>query len=218
MEKHRYIERNYPLSKMVSRYLEVRLPLDKLHVFGVPEGVLTREEDQSLEWHTKFYKRTASLGSLSLYKEFIQKVLCLYSPFFGEERLVYQRVPNLRIQFPDNIAVGEWHRDKDYGHNTKEWNIFLPLTSAYNTNTIWAETEEGKEDYQPLEANPGEFIIWKGVDLKHGNKVNGTRSTRVSLDFRVIPYSEYKEQVGESINTNTPFRVGGYYDVMEVLK
>ena len=37
------------------------------------------------------------------------------------------------------MAVGEFHRDSDFGHDTHEVNFWLPFTDAYETNTVWIE-------------------------------------------------------------------------------
>jgi hypothetical protein len=149
-----------------------------------------------------------------LFLLFVRRLLAIQFPL--EEKLVFQNIPNLRIQFPGNLAVGSWHRDGDYNHNPEEVNIFLPLTNAYGTNTIWTETIPHKKDYQPLSANYGEFWLWDGVKLEHGNKINLTAETRVSLDFRVIPFTKYKELPGSSINAHKAFKIGDYYSIMEL--
>ena len=75
-----------------------------------------------------------------------------------------------------------FHRDRDYAHNVNEVNFWLPVTRAFDTNTIWIESEEGKEDFQPLECGVGESWMFNGCHLKHGNKINTTEQTRVSFD------------------------------------
>ena len=90
----------------------------------------------------------------------------------------------------------------------------MPLTSAYGTNTIWAETEEDKGDYQEIQANYGECVEWSATKLTHGNKQNKTLVTRVSFDFRVIPKSRYVDSNHLTINTKIPFGIGGYYEVL----
>jgi hypothetical protein len=51
--------------------------------------------------------------------------------------------------------------------------------------------------------------------LKHGNKINTTKKTRVSFDFRVIPKSEYRPSSHNSVNTGLKFKIGEYYDFIE---
>ena len=91
-------------------------------------------------------------------------------------------------------------------------NFFLPFTKAYKTNTIWVESKEDKKDYSPMISQYGECIQWDGSNLSHGNKKNETNTTRISVDFRIIPFSKYKPSNHGSINTKTKFEIGGYYD------
>ena len=59
----------------------------------------------------------------------------------------------------------------------------------------------------------GEFIQWNGSDLLHGNKINDTGKTRISIDFRVIEYNNYQPSEHGSINLNMKFKIGEYYDL-----
>ena len=93
----------------------------------------------------------------------------------------------------------------------QELNYFLPITDAFYTNTIWAESEEDKGDYSPMNCKYGEIIQWDGSNLMHGNKINKTGKCRISVDFRVIKQSKYIESDHETINTKTKFGIGGYY-------
>jgi hypothetical protein len=149
---------------------------------------------------------------LSTYKDF---VYYLSSTIFKEE-LVYQRRPTLRIHFPENKAVGGFHKDREYNHPIEEINIWVPVTSAFNTNTIWIESEFDKEDYSPMNLNFGQGLIFDS-GLNHGNKVNVENLTRLSFDFRVIPLSKWKEIEGRKPNFSTDqhlkFVLNDYYDV-----
>ena len=53
--------------------------------------------------------------------------------------------------------------------------------------------------------------MWDGANLTHGNKQNKTKSTRVSIDFRVMSKDNYIDTDAVSINTKIPFKIGGYY-------
>ena len=86
------------------------------------------------------------------------------------------------------------------------------ITKAINTNTIWVESEEGKKDFKPINASPGEVVLWDGSNLLHGNKENKEKFTRVSMDFRVMKLKNYIPLNKGSINTNTKFEIGGYYE------
>ena len=175
-----------------------------------------RENDQSTIWHKCFYRQIRKDSSFNnIYIKFLTEVI---KPRFNE-KIVYQKIPTFRVHLPGNLAVGEFHKDKHY--RNKEWankvqelNYFVPLTKAYGTNTIWAETEEDRGDFKEMRANYGECVEWNASKLTHGNKQNVTKVTRVSFDFRVIPKSRYIESNHLTINTKIPFGIGGYYEVV----
>lgn len=171
-----------------------------------------RATDQNTDFHTQYYKWARTDDFISMYDSFINKVV---QPLYNE-KIVYQAIPTFRICLPNNIAVGEYHKDKKYrdeswASKVKEYNFFLPFTDAFGTNTIWVESEEDKGDYAAMECKYGECIKWDGSNLTHGNEINTTGKTRVSVDFRVIAESNYVPNDKGSINTNTLFAKGGYY-------
>lgn len=172
-----------------------------------------RKNDQSTHFHKLFYDLARTVEFNNVYSNFIKFVI---KPLFGEE-VVFQKIPTFRLHFPDNIAVGEYHRDREYrdlewAMRVKEMNFYLPITDAFNSNTIWAESEEGKEDFMPINAEYGQVVMWDGSNLLHGNKVNKEPTTRVSFDFRVMPFSRYEPSEKGSINMNSKFGLNGYYD------
>lgn len=170
--------------------------------------LLTFETDQSTVFHKKFYEMPHNSNFYKIYRLFIQNVI---QPMFNEE-IIFQRIPTFRTQVPNNYSVAAWHKDSDYSHVTDEVNIYLPLTNAFENNTIWAESQPGKKDYSPMEAVPGEFYIWSGCRLVHGNKVNDTNLSRVSIDFRVMPLSKYSENDRTSTSNKTKMVLGHYFD------
>ena len=168
--------------------------------------------DQSTDIHKHFYKIYDNDEFLSLYRLFLKEIL---QPGYGEA-LVYQAKPTFRVHLPNNVAVGDWHKDGDYNHQRTETNYWLPFTKAFGNNTIWIESEEDKGDYQAYDVEYGEVLVFKGSYLKHGNKPNDTGVCRVSVDFRVIPFSEYKQLEEQSSNLKLKFQIGSYYDLLEV--
>jgi hypothetical protein len=56
--------------------------------------------------------------------------------------------------------------------------------------------------------------MWDASNLLHGNKLNSEITTRVSFDFRVIPKSRYIPSTYGSINMNSQFAIGGYYEML----
>ena len=177
--------------------------------------VFKRENDQNTNWHKIFYAWARTPEFKNMYTSFIYDVV---KPLYNEP-IVFQTIPTFRIAYPNNIAVGEWHKDKHYRNGewaamVKEDNFYLPFTDAYDTNTIWVESEEDKGDYTPINCNYGECVQWDGCNLSHGNKINLTGKARVSMDFRVIRHSNYLPSDHGSINTRVKFQIGEYYSVI----
>tara|TARA_B100000073_G_scaffold181194_1_gene149868 strand:- start:48 stop:704 length:657 start_codon:yes stop_codon:yes gene_type:complete len=214
MKTIKYDTKIYSFREVICNWLET-YDLSKLHYVQQYEH-FERETDQSTIWHKKFYEMIRCDESFDdVYVKFLTDVI---KPRYGEE-IVYQKIPTFRVHLPGNVSVGEFHKDKYYrdvkwAEKVKETNYYLPLTTAYGTNTIWAESEEDLGDYKPFNSKYGECIEWNASNLSHGNKDNITSNTRVSFDFRVIPKSRYVESNHLTINTKIPFGIGGYYEVL----
>lgn len=177
--------------------------------------VLKRENDQSTMYHALFYLWADTNWFKESYSSFIKEVV---RPLYNES-IVVQKIPTFRICFPNNIAVGEfhkdrWYRDESWAKNVQEDNFFLPFTDAFGNNTIQVESEEDKGDYSPMECEYGEMIQWDGSNLTHGNNINDTGKCRVSVDFRVIKLSNYLPSEHGSINMKTKFKLGEYYQLI----
>tara|TARA_R110001592_G_scaffold107600_1_gene301022 strand:- start:3377 stop:4024 length:648 start_codon:yes stop_codon:yes gene_type:complete len=205
----------YQFQEIVSDWLETD-DLSKLHEFKKYK-LFKRQNDQSSMWHKMFYNQIRIDNRFDdIYKLFLKEYI---KPLYNNEKIAYQKIPTFRVHLPGNISVGEFHKDKNYrnknwANKVQEINYFLPFTKAYGTNTVWAETEEDLGDYTEIKADYGECVEWSATNLTHGNKVNRTTKTRVSIDFRVIPMSRYFGSEHLTINANMPFKVGGYYEVI----
>ena len=188
--------------------------LEKIHKIEECDfGVLNMETDQTTKLHKNFYKKVRESNFLEEYKKFLREVIL---PQFNEP-LLYQKIPTFRVQVPNNLSVAEFHNDKSYSHSPEEVNIFLPITDAKETYTIWDQSEENLADYSPMNAEYGEYYIWDGANLKHGNKINQSDVSRFSVDFRVMPYSKYDDKnVKETVTTKTKLKLGSYFELMEV--
>lgn len=176
-------------------------PLEYLHKEWKPDDVLKRENDQNTPFHARFYGAFERINGE--YKNLLKEVI---KPYIGEP-IVYQTVPTFRIQFPDNVAVGEKHKDSDYSHSKEEINFWLPLTQVQAPNAVWIENK-------PYPVNYGEILVFDGANLEHENKVNKTTVTRVSFDFRVIPKRKFVPSKSKTINTGLVMDIGGYWSEM----
>lgn len=67
-----------------------------------------------------------------------------------------------------------------------------------------------------MNGDGGNFFIWNGANLKHGNKVNLTGKTRVSIDFRILPMDRYNPKASElSVSAGKKFIIGDYFKLKE---
>lgn len=178
--------------------------------------LIRRSTDQQTKYHKIFYENFQQKDFTDLYHNFIvDHIRPLYN-----DKIVIQKLPTFRICYLNNVAVGEFHKDKWYrnelwANKVKELNFFLPFTDAFDTNTIWVESKEDKKDFTPMNCKYGECIAWDGSNLLHGNRINRTNKTRISIDFRVIEYKNYQPSEKTTINTNIKFKIGEYYSVYE---
>jgi ectoine hydroxylase-related dioxygenase (phytanoyl-CoA dioxygenase family) len=192
----RYDTTDFPFAEVVSHILE-EPNLDSLP--AAPERA-TREQDQATQFHKVFYSRLETF--LPLYESFLRKVL-------GSQLDTHfaQAVPTFRVHLPGSVAVGEWHRDRDYGHDETELNYWVPLTPTFPENTLWIED-------QPVIVTYGDVVVFRGAELRHGNVTNSTERSRVSFDFRTIPQRAVPPSADEapsSVNFGLPFALGGYW-------
>ena len=131
---HEFHAPTYPFRDALRGMLFIGNPED---VREQTDGVLTREKDQSLALQREFYERWDGSELQEIYKDFIDVVV----EDMAEEPVYSQRVPSFRVHLPNNVGVGSWHRDGDFGHGPAEFNFWLPFTAAYGTNTVWVADE-----------------------------------------------------------------------------
>jgi hypothetical protein len=166
-----------------------------------------RATDQATPWHKRFYTQFPKLRNL--YQRFLEEVVTQYIP----DPFLFQSVPNLRVHLPDNLAVGEFHTDRMYGHPAGEITVWIPLTPAFGSNTLMLETAPGRRDYVPVEAEPGSAVVFDALNLEHGNVLNITGQSRVSLDFRCLPAHLWTPTPSTSVNMFLQFSAGSYYSL-----
>lgn len=207
--KIHYDTTKYPLKELIQEILEVKEPLESLHLLKHYDK-LVRETDQSTQWHRRYYDKFHS-RFYPTYKQLVEDIK--YK--FEYTSIVYQKVPTFRVQLADgNIAVGEWHKDKAYNHGSSEVNFWLPFTNTNELNSVWIESKEDLGDFRPYTVNYGEILVFNGANLLHGNKANTSDSTRVSIDFRLVDPIKFKPSTEGSINMKSKFDIGGYFELI----
>jgi ectoine hydroxylase-related dioxygenase (phytanoyl-CoA dioxygenase family) len=174
-------------------------------------AVLDREHDQSTHWHRLYYDHFGQFSPL--YLQLLEEYVM---PLFDLKKgtLVYQVIPTFRAQLVGNLSVGEWHKDRAYNHDDAEINFWMPFTDTYDTNTLWLESEEDRGDFKPYPVEYGQILVFRGAVLTHGNEINETPDSRVSVDFRLLKLSDFHPTDKTSINTGSKFSLGGYFSLM----
>ena len=158
--------------------------LERLHFHKVYD-LFERKNDQSTIWHKCFYDKIRTDNRFDHeYMSFLSQYI---KPRFND-KIVYQKIPTLRVHLPNNVSVGEFHKDKHYrdknwAEKVQELNYFVPLTKAYGTNTIWAETEEDKGDFQEISANYNNLSRWYIEISKRPAVVKGFKFMDKSLEI-----------------------------------
>jgi len=190
----------------------------------LPKKVVKVENDQHQEIYDYLYKidkgfDVKKMNTPSLFLKSFENFVHFLAKNIFKESLVYQSKPTLRIMFPNNMAVGDFHRDREYNHPLEEVNVWVPITTSNNTNTIWIESKFDKNDYKPMNLKYGEFLIFDS-GLKHGNKLNLEKKTRLSFDFRVIPFSLWSNKKNNkkkvTLDSKKSFNIGDYYKLMKI--
>ena len=134
-----------------------------------------------------------------LYEAFVLEVLApLVSESMGCSAVVFQSFPCVRVHRPAEFSIGP-HCDAQYQLPNGYLNIWLPLTPAADANSIYLESEPGKEDFKPLNLQYGELVTFYGAFCTHFAVENTTADTRVSLDFRVAPGNLYDEGAAKGL-------------------
>eukprot|EP00939_MAST-03C_sp_MAST-3C-sp1_P002909 g2909.t1 len=161
-------------------------------------------------------------------QKYIQFVVDEIKPLFpGEDTILVQKTPNIRIHVPENTNIGTRdsdpssdiigiHCDSEFHHPKGEINIVLPLTNMFESNGIYFEPVVSSglhpKDYGSMNMNTNQFFVGNLNVMKHYNRINKTGKTRVSLDFRILPFSRYvSEESKSSVTGNSKFILGDYY-------
>jgi len=159
---------------------------------------------------------------LELYVEFLKDVI---APALGMGGLHWQKHPTFRVFFPESKGYPgktTYHSDIMLGHNPREINVFLPLTSCEGSRSLlmgplgqslellsdckydftsFAEHVQTNEDTQkplasmckPLVMGVGEVLIFDSRCL-HAGPPNLTDKSRLTVDFRLLAKDDIENQ------------------------
>ena len=116
--------------------------------------------------------------------------------------LAIQTKLNLSIQMPnDSSSLLERHIDYRSGDSPFQIVVWIPLTRAFSTNSMFIEYKE-KKKFLNLEA--GDILLFD-PNYPHGNQINTTDKTRVSLNVR------FKNWFAPDLEEKVPDRQFGIY-------
>ena len=191
--------------------------LDNLHeIFEEHQELLQKGTDQSTIFHKAIYSSFDDPNYfftefLINYRKLSLEVLVILKDQTGYKgEWAIQRFPTIRIQFPNNLSVFEFHRDSNYSHPIGEINCFYAINLCFNSSALQVEKNLGFEDFVPLNLKPGQYALLNTSIYKHGDILNETNKTRISMDFRFIPNKNLNNEKvsltkGIKFNTNSYF-------------
>lgn len=148
----------------------------------------------------------------------------------GSDLLIQSKI-NLSIQIPnDETSLLPMHTDCNSADTPFQTNVWIPLTNCFKTNSMFLFNEstsrkimqkilrnkklenisDTKLDKSLLKLNYGQILLFNPA-LMHGNKVNKTKKTRISLNVRIK--SLFAPEPGDR---NPDRKLGTYYKILEL--
>jgi hypothetical protein len=218
---YKYDVNSYNFYDKVQQIFNTKQPLELIHTTNSSIDQVTFNNDTSTDYHKTYYNSPYYKEIIEVYDNFIlNNVLPLFN-----ESIVVQKEPSFRINLPNNTALGKcttdtdseiigMHCDSDYNHPSEEINFMLSITGQEETNSCYIESQPNKGDFFPVKIGKGEFMSFYGNKCRHYNKKNITGKTRMSIDFRIIPYSQYKETESVAVHSNRKFCIGEYFKLL----
>ncbi len=191
--------------------------------------------------HKYFSKKNINLIRIDCFNEInfnLKWESLLKKIFFNELRkhlgsdIMVQTKLNLSIQMPnDKSSILNLHSDCWSADSPFQLNLWIPLTDAFETNSMFIKNINStmkfikkvkKNDKIPknikpsskdfIKVNYGQYIIFN-PSLLHGNVLNKTKKTRVSLNIR------FKSFFSPEPGTRNPDRKYGiYYKIFNLSK
>jgi len=222
---YNYDTNKYNFYNIIQKIYNINTPLEYIHTSTYQPFTkqVLFDTDTCTPYHKKYYNSPFYNEFVSAYNDFIIENIV---PIFNED-IVIQKEPSFRISLPNNSALGKctndkdpeiigMHCDADYNHPAEEINFMLTITGQGETNSCYIETQPNKGDFFPVKMEKGEFMSFYGNKCRHYNKLNITNKTRISFDFRVIPYSMYKENNSIAVHSKRKFSIGEYFTLIHI--
>ena len=204
-------------------------PLEQLHTWPyMGEDVchdVSAGQDRTSPAYRQFYRKFPRIAGL--YGRCLRAASDLLELDSGD--VLYQAVPNIRFHFPGSRAIAEPHTDWQLGHQAREVSFWVPLTETDTTNGLWLGRR--LQDFDPRSTgaswrtrgsrrlwtpclrrsrwNPwcrplGKMLVWDSVHRVHANTINTFGTTRVSIDFRLLPKNGTKRPTATTPTAGGP--------------
>ena len=207
----------------------------------ISSDILSEEINDLSKLHNYINSASVNNFRINLYKrinneiDWMKKIKDAVLPYLinimGPD-LVIQTNINLSIQLPDDrSSILPAHSDCISSDSPFQFNLWIPLTKSYKTNSMFLLSKEKslslindalKSEYRNIlsvytpsdeefiEMNPGEYLLFQ-PSVIHGNVLNKTSKTRVSLNVRIKSIF-----TPESLNNNQDRNFGTYYKLFNL--
>ena len=190
-------------------------------------------------WKQRGAQRSPEM--MKCYRAFVRDVVGPLVKAAGETELFFSRIPLISTHFPLPIPDSQdqkmletchqgkkskrrgirqpgvstqRHTDGRFGHPSSEFNIWLPLSNAWGSNSLYRDATpwSGPSSSLPFDLEYGQFVIFYGNQVPHETRPNTTGLTRCSLDLRCIPGSLFQKD----FRPKTYSAEGVYYDRLQL--
>ncbi len=221
----KYDLKKYNFSERIREMFKFNLSLEALDRLNTSSEQTTFENDTKTFYQKTFYSSEKYAEFRDLYYEFLRDYIIPLFP--DEEYILVQKDPGFRVCPINNTALGirenekddgpiGMHTDAEYNHPASEINFIIAVTEMWDTNSVYFESEPNKGDFKALNLRRNEFIKICANQLRHYNMKNISGETRVSMDFRIIPYSQYNpDNTQKSVHGHRKFIDGDYFIKMK---
>jgi hypothetical protein len=220
-----YSNTTYNFFILLQKIFKINTSLEELHLINTENNQVTFENDTKTVYQKQFYNSELYDTFRDLYYSFVKNEIGKLFP--NEEYLIIQKDPCFRVCVPNNTALGlrsddinekiGLHCDADYNHPSTEINYIIAITEMWDSNSVWIESSSNKGDFAPVKLYWNQYLQFYGNKLRHYNVKNISGQTRVSIDFRVIPFSKYDPNCKkESVHGKRKFVIDDYYIKMKI--
>lgn len=168
--------------------------------------VIETSKKNSHELEKIFYDFFVTEEFKNVYKSFIHNEIRKNV----KKNFVYQKVPSVRIVFPNENSVN-FHNDQWYGHGNNIKNIWVPFTDCKKTKCLCFLNNKDnkrvlsmikekitikqinlfcKKRVEYAECKYGEYLSFPTTAI-HGTTTNLSNEIRISFDFRICFDNNY---------------------------